>query len=79
MCDRTHRPIGDRNLGLNYAPFFEYNNPKVTWGPSSTHTDGATHLMGDGSVHFLTNEMQALVYLALSTRAGGEVLPKSEF
>ena len=39
-------------LGLNYSPFFDYSKPKVTWGPSSTHPDGATHLMGDGSVHF---------------------------
>ncbi|NLX94551.1 MAG: DUF1559 domain-containing protein [Rhodopirellula sp.] len=66
-------------LGLNYTPFFDYFNPTVRWGPSSQHSGGALHMMGDGSVHFLSETMQATVYAALATRAGGETISGGTF
>ena len=38
----------------------------------SFHTGGANFLMGDGSVHFLSENMDMPTYQAISTRAGGE-------
>ena len=40
----------------------------------SFHTGGAHFLMGDGSVHFLSENMDMRTYQGLSTCAGGEVL-----
>jgi prepilin-type N-terminal cleavage/methylation domain-containing protein len=63
---------------LNYAPYFgtiwdhddalEY----CKYGPSSNHAGGAFHLFGDGSVRFVGNNVAASVYVAYSTRAGGD-------
>lgn len=39
----------------------------------SWHTGGAQFVFGDGSVHFLSENMDMVTYQALSTRAGGEV------
>lgn len=39
---------------------------------STAHPQGAMFLMGDGSVHFLTDSITLSVYQSLSTRSGGE-------
>jgi prepilin-type N-terminal cleavage/methylation domain-containing protein len=59
-------------ISLNYRPYFEYINPSSEWGPSSQHTGGAFHLYGDGSVHFISDNISADVYVAAATRAGRE-------
>ncbi len=41
---------------------------------SSTHVGGAHGLMCDGSVRFFTENIDRNVYMALSTRSGGEVV-----
>jgi hypothetical protein len=38
------------------------------------HPGGVHHLFGDGSVHFLRDEIAADVYVAYCTRAGGETV-----
>jgi hypothetical protein len=58
-------------VSLNFAPYFDYD-PPVTWGPSSMHTNGAFHLLADGSVRFIRDTVSKEAYVALATRAGGE-------
>ncbi|MGQ0634851.1 MAG: H-X9-DG-CTERM domain-containing protein, partial [Planctomycetaceae bacterium] len=38
------------------------------------HTGGAHHLLGDGAVRFLSQNLNANVYDALASRNGGEVV-----
>jgi hypothetical protein len=38
------------------------------------HTGGAQHLLGDGSVRFISQNLNVLVYDALTTKAGNEVV-----
>ena len=47
--------------------------PTQVWGPSSQHEGGAHHLLADGSVHFLGENLDVEVYDALSTRNGDEI------
>ncbi len=42
-------------------------------GYKSLHPGGANFLMGDGSVHFLSESISHQLFCALGTRAGGEV------
>ena len=54
------------------------NNDPINGGAEeaagSWHPGGAQFLMGDGSVQFLSENMDMRTYRALSTRAGGEVV-----
>jgi prepilin-type N-terminal cleavage/methylation domain-containing protein len=71
-------------LPLNFTPYYEverdpsgnkmYQAIDSLYGPSSLHAGGVFHLLGDGSVRFLTDTMDADVYEAMASRAGGEVL-----
>ncbi len=73
----TNPLFGGASNGINYTPFFnagDLMNPlQYNWGPSSTHTGGAHHLLGDGSVRFISQNINVLTYDSLVTRAGGEV------
>jgi len=60
-------------ISLNYHPYFDYSDPYSEWGPSSEHQGGAFHLYGDGSVHFISENISGDVYVAAATRAGNEV------
>jgi len=78
--DVTNPPsYATSGTSLNYEPYFDYSNPRINWGPSSFHPGGATHMMGDGSIHFITETIDWQVYVALSTRAGGEAIENSAF
>ena len=69
---------------INYNPYYLserdpsgnklYQSLDSLYGPSSFHTNGAFHLIGDGSVRFLSENINVTVYDALSSRAGGEVV-----
>ncbi|MGD9854119.1 MAG: DUF1559 domain-containing protein [Planctomycetaceae bacterium] len=59
-------------ISLNYQPYFDYSEPRSEWGPSSRHPAGAFHLFADGSVHFISENVAASVYVAAATRAGQE-------
>ncbi len=42
---------------------------------TSLHPGGVNFLFGDGSVHFITNTINPVTWVALGSRAGGEVIP----
>ena len=73
-------PSAYDRISLNYTPYYwndyhlEGEWEYCKFGPSSTHAGGAYHLFGDGSVRFLTDDTAVSVYLAYSTRAGGEAV-----
>jgi prepilin-type processing-associated H-X9-DG protein len=41
---------------------------------TSRHTGGLNCLFADGSVHFISNNIDIPTWVALATRAGGEVV-----
>jgi hypothetical protein len=45
-----------------------------TWSP---HSSGVPYLLGDGSVHFISDGIDIPTWMALATRAGGEVVDQS--
>ena len=74
-------PYGGNTTAINYTPYFIStplygfsNTIDQTWGPSSLHVGGAHHLLGDGSVRFISQNVDVNTYDALVTRAGGEVV-----
>lgn len=65
------------SVSINYKPYFNYPFPGAInsdYGPSSEHTGGANHLMCDGAVRFISQNLNVLVYDALTTRANREVV-----
>ena len=66
---------------LNYKPYYLSNGQGIDsdYGPSSAHGSGAMHLLGDGSVRFITEQITVAIYDALTTRSGGEVIDSSKF
>ena len=47
---------------------------KMSCGMWSDHPGGCNVLMGDGSVHFIVNEINQTTWAGMASRAGGEVL-----
>jgi len=74
-------PYGGNTNAINYTPYFistplygVNNTIDQTWGPSSQHVGGAHHLLADGSVRFISQNLDVNTYDALVSRAGGEVV-----
>lgn len=65
-------------VSINYKPYFQGgvfpNSIGQDYGPSSFHEGGAHHLMGDGSVRFLSENLDVVLYDGLVSRNGGEVV-----
>jgi type II secretory pathway pseudopilin PulG len=69
---------------INYTPYYWserdssgeklYPSLDSVYGPSSFHTGGAMHLLGDGSVRFISQNIDAAIYDALASRAGSEAV-----
>ena len=68
-------PINHRMAPSAPCNFVEHDNRVGGWG--SGHPGGANFVFGDGSVHFLTNEVERQVFTAAALRADGEVLNSS--
>jgi prepilin-type N-terminal cleavage/methylation domain-containing protein len=66
-------------ISLNFSFYFDYGDPSSEWGPSSMHEGGAFHLLGDGAVRFISENISDDVYVAIATRAGNEPISGSEF
>jgi prepilin-type N-terminal cleavage/methylation domain-containing protein len=64
---------GVDRVSLNFTPYYDDGDIVCTYGPSSMHPGGAFHLLGDGAVQFLIDQIAPKVYVALCTRAGDEV------
>jgi prepilin-type N-terminal cleavage/methylation domain-containing protein len=60
-------------ISLNYAPYYHESGIHSEYGPSSMHPGGAYHLLGDGSVRLVKDNVALAVYVALTTRDGEEV------
>ncbi len=67
-------PMGSTADGLS-KPGSCMINCNNSWEVYSNHTGGANAVMGDGSVRFLSQSISPVVFAALITRAGGEVIP----
>jgi prepilin-type N-terminal cleavage/methylation domain-containing protein len=76
----TRNSINDGGNGVapNPQPYFMVLAPgsgiQSNFGPSSMHVGGAHHLMCDGSVRFLSENLALLTYQYLTTRAGNDVV-----
>ena len=63
---------GGRRVSLNYRPYFVYENPSSEYGPSSQHSGGGMHLLVDGSVRFVSEDIDERLYVALATRSNAD-------
>ena len=71
----------DTGNGIN-GPGTVFTNSWVDWkrtGFSSYHPGGCHFLFGDGSVHFLLEDIDFEVLQALTTRAGGEIVTEKDY
>ena len=68
-------PINHRMSPEAPCGFVEHDNRVGAWG--SGHPGGANFVFGDGSVHFLTNEIERAVFSAAALRADGQVIDSS--
>ncbi|OHB78058.1 MAG: prepilin-type N-terminal cleavage/methylation domain-containing protein [Planctomycetes bacterium RBG_16_64_10] len=77
-ADLSSPTFAGQSVSINYSPYFPGgvfpNSIGQEYGPSSFHPGGAMHALVDGSIQFLNETMDANVYDALTTRAGGEVV-----
>lgn len=61
------------NSGLAPTPDTSQDGRKIQWGPSSDHSGGIVmHAWGDAHVSGLTEDIDPMLYMHLSTRAGRE-------
>jgi type II secretory pathway pseudopilin PulG len=75
---RYDTSYGEPGISLNFRPYYDDGDIVSEYGPSSMHPNGAYHLYGDGSVHFVVDSINTALYVAFSTRAGGEVVDEFE-
>jgi len=67
--------LNHENYFISEFLFGPTNTIDSKWGPSSQHSDGAHHMMADGSVHYISDKADTTLYDSLVTREGTEVVP----
>jgi prepilin-type N-terminal cleavage/methylation domain-containing protein len=80
--DESNAPsYAGAETALNYHPYFDGGGQGIDaqFGPSSMHPGGVMHLLGDGSVRLVADNIDAMVYDALVTRAGAEAISATAF
>jgi prepilin-type processing-associated H-X9-DG protein len=81
------RKVVDRTLVLGHTGGLTSNEPVHTPNTASTcgagfgsmHADGAHFLMLDGSVRFISSQVDLQVFAGLATRSGGELVNLTDF
>ena len=70
-------PVGDRNrwcIDQPYAPCTGLGSDNLVLSLRSHHPGGVNVALADGSVHFLSESIDPLVYAGLGTRSEGELV-----
>jgi hypothetical protein len=70
--------LATARVSLNFTPYYDDGDIGCAYGPSSMHPGGAHHLYGDGSLQFLRDTISPTAYVALCTRAAGDVAHEGE-
>jgi prepilin-type N-terminal cleavage/methylation domain-containing protein/prepilin-type processing-associated H-X9-DG protein len=65
----------DQQVACGSDPQRSWQNWNLSWGFKSRHTGGANFLFGDGSVHFLSEQIDYTTYQYLGDRMDGQSLP----
>ena len=76
IYDPNSSTFSDAVAAINYTPYYPSGGQGIDclWGPSSRHVEGANHLFADGSVQYLMDKIDVVIYAAQTTRAGGEAV-----
>jgi prepilin-type N-terminal cleavage/methylation domain-containing protein/prepilin-type processing-associated H-X9-DG protein len=80
----VHGYVGDYTFAINY-PYGRniwgegppYADLQYAWGFGSWHPNGANFLFGDGSTHFLRDDMLFSVFQGMCSINGGEAIPET--
>ena len=73
-CRINFNTCGKQGVPDNANNCFDYRNWMTSGGFKSDHTGGAQFVLGDGSVHFLTENVDYLTYQRLGSRNDDEVV-----
>jgi prepilin-type N-terminal cleavage/methylation domain-containing protein/prepilin-type processing-associated H-X9-DG protein len=72
--DNPPKDVTEYLIGMEIGSFGDPINSGSNEATGSYHPGGCNFLFADGSIHFLSENINMNIYQALSTRAGGEVV-----
>lgn len=75
VAGSDHGPARIVGIGV-FPPNSEDTHEQYTHNFSSEHPSGTHFVLGDGSVHLITETIERSLYLGLCTRAGAEPVPE---